>query len=88
MYWRQKRQLEATALGKTVERGTQSEFNPVNQITVPTYVYCTPGGECYHTSRKCEGLKNVPMDVIRRRRACFHTVEEVRRVEERADGCY
>ena len=32
---RQKRQLEATALGKTVERGTQTEFNPVNQITVP-----------------------------------------------------
>ena len=35
---RQKRQLEATALGKTVERGTQTEFNPVNQITVPTNV--------------------------------------------------
>ena len=33
---RQKRQLEATALGKTVERGTQTEFNPVNQITIPT----------------------------------------------------
>ena len=29
---RQKRQLEATALGKTVERGTHTEFNPVNQI--------------------------------------------------------
>ena len=26
---RQKRQLEATALGKTVERGTQTEFNLV-----------------------------------------------------------
>ena len=50
---RQKRQLEATALGKTVERGTQTEFNPVNQITVPTHVYCSPGGECCHTSRKC-----------------------------------
>ena len=48
---RQKRQLEATALGKTVERGTQTEFNPVNQITVPTNVYCSLGGECYHTSR-------------------------------------
>ena len=44
---RQKRQLEATALGKTVERGTQSEFNLVNQITVPTNVYCSRGGECY-----------------------------------------
>ena len=40
---RQKRQLEATALGKTVERGTQTEFNPVNQITVPTNVYCLSG---------------------------------------------
>ena len=47
---RQKRQLEAAALGKTVERGTQTEFNPVNQITVPRNVYCSPGGECYHTS--------------------------------------
>ena len=66
---RQKRQLETTALGKTVERGTQSEFNPVNQITVPTNVYWSPGGECYHTPRKREGLKNVPMDAIRRRRS-------------------
>ena len=40
---RQKRQLEATALGKTVERGTQTEFNATNQITVPTNVYCSPG---------------------------------------------
>ena len=40
---RQKRQLEATALGKTVERGRQTEFNPVNQITVPANVYCSPG---------------------------------------------
>ena len=63
---RRKRQLEATALGKTVERGTQSEFNPVIQVTVPTDVYFSPGGECYHMSRKCEGLKNVPMDGFRR----------------------
>ena len=68
----QKRQLEATALGKTVERGTQCEFNPVNQITVPTNVYCSRRGECYHTSRKCEGLKNVPIDAIRRRRSLMY----------------
>ena len=54
--------LEATFLGKTVERGARTGFNPVNQIMVPTNVYCSPGGECYHTSRKCEGFKNVPMD--------------------------
>ena len=72
---RQKRQLEATALGKTVERGTQTEFNPVNQITVPTNVNCSPGGECYDTSRKCEGLKNVSMDAIRRRRSCMYCVQ-------------
>ena len=71
---RQKRQLEATALGKTVERGTQTEFNPVNQITVPTNVYCSPGDECFHTSTKCEGLKNLPMDAIRRRRSCMYCV--------------
>ena len=35
---RQKRQHEATVLGKTIERGTQTEFNPVNQITLPTTV--------------------------------------------------
>ena len=72
---RQERQLEATALGETVERGTQTEFNPVNQITVPTNVHCSPGSECYHTSRKCEGLKNVPMDAIRRRRSCMYCVQ-------------
>ena len=28
--------------------------------------------ECYHTSRKCEGLKNVPMDAIRKNvRVCI-----------------
>ena len=72
---RQKRQLEATALGKTVERDTQTESNPVKQITVPTNVYCPPGGECYHTSRKCEGLKNVPMDAVRRKRSCMYCVQ-------------
>ena len=35
---RQKRQINATALAKTVERGTQSELNPVIQITIPTHV--------------------------------------------------
>ena len=72
---RQKRQLEATALGKTVERGTQTEFNPVNQITVPTNVYCSPGGECFHTSRKCKGMQNVPMNAIWRRRSCTYCVQ-------------
>ena len=72
---RQKRQLEATALGKNVERGIRTEFNPVSQITVPTNVYHSLGGECYHTSRKCEGLKNVPMDAIRRRRSCMYCAQ-------------
>ena len=72
---RQKRQLEAIALGKTFDRGTQTEFNLVNQITVPTNVYCSPRGECYHTSRKCEGLKTVPMDPIMRRCSCMYCVQ-------------
>ena len=42
----------------------RSEFNLVNQITVPINVYCSPGGEYFHTSRKCEGLKNVPMELL------------------------
>ena len=57
--------FSTTAPGRRVERGTQSEFNPVDQIVIPTSVYCSLGGECYHTSRKCEGLKNVPMNSIR-----------------------
>ena len=72
---RQKRQNNATALGKTVERGTQTEFNPVNQITIPTTVNCSLGSECYHTSRKCEGLKNVLVDAFRRRRSCVYCVQ-------------
>ena len=78
---RQKRQLEASALGRTVERGTQTEFNLVNQINqirIPTNVYCSPGGECYHMSRKCEGVKNVPMDPIRRRRSCMYCLQRNR----------
>ena len=85
---RQKRQLEATALGKTVDRGTQTEFNPVNQITVPTNVYCSPGGECYHTLRKCEGLKNVPMGAVRKRRSRMYCVQRNRqRGGEHREGC-
>ena len=61
---RQKRQIDATALGKTVELSS-----------ISTNVYCSPGGECYHTSRKCEGLKNVPMDAVRRRRSCMYCVQ-------------
>ena len=56
---RQMRKINTTALAKTVGRGTQSEFNPVDQITNPTNVYCSPRGECHHTSRKCEGLESV-----------------------------
>ena len=72
---RQMRQINTTAPAKTVESGTQSEFNPVDQITIPTNVYCSPGGECYRTSRKCEGLQNVPMNAIRRRRSCMYCVQ-------------
>ena len=42
---RQKRQINATLLGKTVDRGTHTEFNPVNQITIPTNVCCSLGGK-------------------------------------------
>ena len=72
---RQMRQINTTALAKTVESGTQSEFNPVDQITIPTNVYCSPGGECHRTSRKCEGLQNVPTNAIRRRRSCMYCVQ-------------
>ena len=61
---RQMRLFNTAALTRTVARGTQSEFNPV----IPTSVYCSPGGECYHTSRKCERLQNVPTNAIWRRR--------------------
>ena len=37
---------------RTVERGTESELNPVYSIVIPTSVYSSPGGERYHTSRK------------------------------------
>ena len=61
--------------GDALRIAVDSESNPVNQITVPTNVYCSPGGECCHTSRKCEGLKNVTMDAIRRRRSCMCCVQ-------------
>ena len=60
---------------RTVERGAQSELNPVDSIVIPTSVYCSPGGECYHMSRKCEGLQNVPMNAIRRRRSCMYCAQ-------------
>ena len=84
----QKRQIDATTLEKTVERSTQTELNPVNQITIPTNVHCSPGGECHHTSRKCEGLKNVPMDAIRRRRSCMYCVQRNGQLSgEHREGC-
>ena len=68
---RQVRLFNTAPPARTVERGTQSELNPVDSILIPTSVHCSPGGECCHTSRKCEGLQNVPMTAIRRRRSCM-----------------
>ena len=76
------RQINTSALAKTVERGTQSEFNPVDQTTIPTDVYCSPEGECYHTSRMCEGLQNVPMVAIRRKTFQFVLIAEMRMKEK------
>ena len=71
----QMRLSNAAAPTTTVERGTQSELNLVDQVKIPTNVYCSPGGVCYHTSRDCEGLKNVPMNAIGRRRLCMYCVQ-------------
>ena len=71
-----------------VERGNQSDINPVDSIVIPTSVYCSPGGECYHTSRKCEGLQNVPMNAVRRRRSCMYCVQRDGRWNgEHREGC-
>ena len=71
--WNALRQIRfsTTAPARRVERGTQSELNLVDQIVIPTSVYCSPGGECYHTPRKCEGLQNMLTDAIRRKTFLF-----------------
>ena len=43
---RQARLCNTAVLVRTVERGTQSEHNPVDPIVIPTSVYCSPGDEC------------------------------------------
>ena len=75
--WNALRQMRfnTAAPTRTVERGTQSELNLFDSIVIPTNVYCSPGGECYHTSRKCEGLQKLPMSAIRRRRLCMYCVQ-------------
>ena len=65
---RQARSFSTAAPVRTVERGIQSEHNPVDVI--PTNVCCSLGGECCRTSRRCEGLQNAPMNALRRRRSC------------------
>ena len=72
---RQVRLFNTAAPVRTVERGTQSELNPVDTIVIPTSVYCSPGGESYHTSRECEGPQNVPTNAIKRRRFCMYCVQ-------------
>ena len=72
---RQVRLFTTAAPARTVERGTQSELNPVDAIVIPTSVYCSPGGECHHTSRKCEGLQNVPITAVKKRRSCMYCVQ-------------
>ena len=57
---------------RTVERGTQSELNPVDSIVFPMSVFCSPVGECCDMSRKCEGLQNVLMNAIKWRRSCMY----------------
>ena len=60
---------------RTLELGSQSELNLVDSIVIPTSVYCSSGGECCHTSRKCEGLQNVPVNAIKRKRLCVCCVQ-------------
>ena len=72
---RQARVFNTAVPVRTVERGTQSDHNLVDSIVIPTSVYCSPGGEFYHTSRKYEGLQNVPMNSIRRRRSCMYCIQ-------------
>ena len=52
----QRRQIPA----RTVERGTQSELNPVDSIT---------------NQGSAKGLQKVPMNAVRRRRACMNCVQ-------------
>ena len=65
--------LVTWVLMDALRQAQRLELNPVNQV--PTNVYCSPGGDCYHTSRKCEGLKNVPTDAVWRRLSCMYCVQ-------------
>ena len=57
--------FSTTAPARRVERGTRSKLNPIDEIVIPTSVHCSRRGECCHTSRKCEGRKNMPMNAVR-----------------------
>ena len=85
---RQVRLFNTAVPARTVERGTQSEHNPVDSIVIPTSICCSPGGQCYHTSGKCEGLKNVPMNAFKSRRSCMYCVQrDGRRNGEQHERC-
>ena len=53
-------------LVRTVERGMQTKHKDV-----PTSVHYSAGGECYHTSKKCTVLREVPTDATGSRRFCM-----------------
>ena len=38
-----RQKIKRTAPRRTVERGTQTELNPVEEIMIPTNMYCSPG---------------------------------------------
>ena len=85
MLWgalRTARLINTTLQVRTVERGIQTGHNPVCSVVIPTSVYCSPGGECFDTSRKCEGLQNVPMNPIGRSRSCMSCIQRDGRLDE------
>ena len=69
------RLFKTAAPARTVERGTQSEVNPVDSIVIPTSVYCSPGrmplgGDvrvCIAYSETDDEMENIVNDALERR---------------------
>jgi len=75
MLWRSWRHRPAAvqirhAGTQTVPQVRPEEAPPSERPTLPTSIFVSPSGECYHRSRDCRGLRHVQAGALREKRLC------------------
>ena len=77
--------MKSETKAASASRATQTLSSPISN-EMPTVIFTTRHGECYHTHEQCEGL-NLRRSALERKRVCrFCNVSRVVRATESTEG--